>query len=112
MNEPELKFIGDGWAQLISPLITPCGTVPANELTDGFTLFWFLRWFHNPFGKGLAAAIWHDYALRTNNPRAHLQFYRLLRCDNVNKTKSKLMYMAVVLYSKYKRAVNAISNKF
>lgn len=100
MIKPELKFIGYGWARLISPLVTPCGTVPQNEITDGFTMPWFLRWFHNPFGKGLAAAIWHDYALKQNNPRAHLQFYRLLRVEKVGKLKAKIMFIAVVIYAK------------
>jgi|GEM_PF-5848600 len=116
LNEPELKFIGNGWALLISPLITPCGTIPEDFKTDGFTLFWFLRWFHNPFGKGLAAAIWHDFALKQNNPRAHIQFYRLLRIDNVNKDKAMIMYIAVVNYARFKQlyygVLHAISTKF
>ncbi len=99
MNSPELRFIGNGWAILINPLKTSCGEVPANFKTDGFTLFWFLRWFHNPFGSGLVAAIWHDFALKQNNPRAHIQFYRLLRVAKVNKLKAKIMYVAVVGYA-------------
>jgi len=108
LNQPELRFIGKGWAKLISPLVTPCGIVPQEFLTDGFTLVWFIRWFHNPFGKGLVAAIWHDYALKQNNPRAHIQFYRLMRHDKVNKLKAKTMYIFVVGYAKIKKIWKAL----
>jgi len=101
-----LRFIGNGWAELTSPLNTPYGIVPESFKTDGFTLFWFIRWFHNPFGDGLIAAIWHDFALKKKLKRAHIQFYCLLRKCGISKIKAKAMYIAVVRYAQFKRLIN------
>ena len=82
---------------------TKFGLVPVGFQTDGFSIPWFFRWFHAPFGKGLVAAIWHDYALKQRSKKAHIQFYQLLRMSNISKRKSTVMYVVVVHYAKLKK---------
>lgn len=95
-----------GRFHLSKPLITRFGTVALPFDTDGFTIPWFLRWFHPPFGIGLAAAIWHDFALKLGSKKAHVQFYWLLRICGISKRKAKIMYVAVVRFAQYKRFIN------
>ncbi|MBL4773602.1 MAG: DUF1353 domain-containing protein [Alcanivoracaceae bacterium] len=99
-----------GRFHLTKPLTTRFGIVVLPFDTDGFTIPWFLRWFHNPFGVGLVAAIWHDFALKKQSKRAHIQFYWLLRLYKISKRKAKIMYIVVVNYAKAKRLIKKISN--
>lgn len=101
-------FDSKGRFHLTKPLVTRFGTVWLPFDTDGFTIPWFLRWFHPAFGIGLAAAIWHDFALRQRSKRAHIQFYWLLRLCGVSKRKAKVMYIAVVEYAKTKKLIHKI----
>lgn len=97
----KLEFLGDGKFKLLEPLKYKQGIVNQGFVTDGFTLPWFVRWFHNPFGKGLKAAIVHDYELAKNrNPNAHIIFRDLLIECGVNKAKAQVMYLAVTVYQK------------
>ena len=112
----KLSFISAGKAMLIEHLKTPFGIVPVGFLTDGFTIPWFACWFHTPFGWGLAAAIWHDYALTNRLPHAHRQFLAMLLDTAVNDAKNKLyvvarvlkalvLFIVVVLYAHCKRLI-------
>lgn len=79
-----------------------CGhEVPAGFSTDGATvprLFWALA---HPFGKGLQAAVLHDWLLASSVPRAiadreyHLA---LLACD-VKPGAARILWAAVRLWS-------------
>nr|MDC2855625.1 DUF1353 domain-containing protein [Ningiella sp. W23] len=75
----KLNFVNAGKAQLLEPLKTQFGEVHRFFVTDGFTLPWYVRWFHNPFGDGLLAAIWHDFALKTGREKAHYEFLYYLK---------------------------------
>lgn len=98
MSSVKLNFISAGKAQLLEPVKTIFGDVHKFFVTDGFTLPWFIRWFHNPFGKGLQAAIWHDFALKTGRKKAHYEFFVLLRFYDVPAWKAYPMWFAVALY--------------
>ena len=71
-------FCDNGKFHLTKELQTKFGVVPLPFKSDGFSIPWFLRWFHNPFGIGLVAAIWHDYALKKKLKKAQWQFLELL----------------------------------
>ena len=116
MSSVKLDFIAVGKAKLIEQLKTPFGIVPADFLTDGFTIPWFLCWFHTPFGWGLAAAIWHDYALTNKLQHAHRQFLAMLLDTAVSDArnwfyvtvrvlKALVIFVAVVLYAQGKRLI-------
>ncbi|RZF94497.1 DUF1353 domain-containing protein [Pseudoalteromonas sp. CO302Y] len=99
----KLNFFSDGKAQLLEPLNTQFGEVHRFFVTDGFTLPWFVRWFHNPFGDGLLAAIWHDFALKTGRKKAHYEFFILLKDSGVPIWKAYIMWFFVSLYAMAKR---------
>tara|TARA_B100001059_G_scaffold159567_1_gene159153 strand:+ start:807 stop:1133 length:327 start_codon:yes stop_codon:yes gene_type:complete len=94
----KLNFISIGKAQLLEPIKTQFGEVHRFFVTDGFTLPWFVRWFHNPFGKGLQAAIWHDYALKTGRKNAHYEFFVLLKFYGVPVWKAYPMWFFAWAY--------------
>ncbi|MCG7570558.1 DUF1353 domain-containing protein [Pseudoalteromonas sp. CNC9-20] len=108
----QLAFIGVGVAQLLHPLRTQFGVVHRGFVTDGFTLPWYLRWFHNPFGCGLDAAIWHDFALKTGRKQPHKEFYVLLSQAGVPAYKAFMMRVAVTVYQKLSDGVHAIPKLF
>ncbi len=108
----KLMFIGRGVAQLLAPVKTRYGEVHTGFVTDGFTLPWYLRWFHNPFGRGLEAAIWHDFALKVGRENPHREFYTLLVQAGVPKFKALPMLWAVTAYNKVLGAVYAIPKFF
>ncbi|TLX52023.1 hypothetical protein CWC31_02420 [Pseudoalteromonas ruthenica] len=112
MKQLQATFIGDGKARLIAPLKTQFGEVHSGFVTDGFTLPWYLRWFHNPFGSGLEAAVWHDYALKTGRKSPHAEFYTLLLRTGVPKWKAVPMRWAVVGYQKLANALYAVPKLF
>ena len=95
MSSVKLNFISAGKAQLLEPLKTQFGEVHRFFVTDGFTLPWYVRWFHNPFGKGLLAAIWHDFALKTGRKNAHYEFFVLLKSNGVPLWKAYIMWFCV-----------------
>ncbi|WP_462147177.1 DUF1353 domain-containing protein [Pseudoalteromonas gelatinilytica] len=95
----KLNFISAGKAQLLEPIKTEFGEVHRFFVTDGFTLPWYVRWFHNPFGKGLKAAIWHDFALKTQRKNAHKEFLILLKSEGVPLWKAYIMWLFVKLNS-------------
>ena len=108
MHSVKLNFISAGKAQLLEPIKTQFGEVHRFFVTDGFTLPWFVRWFHNPFGKGLHAAIWHDFALKTGRENAHHEFFiLLLQCD-VPKWKAYLMWFFVWGYGVLSKIADTI----
>lgn len=96
-------FDNDGKFVLGAPVKTRFGTVPTGFKTDGFSIPWWLRWFHHPFGKGLAAAILHDYKLKQKDRQANRMFFRVLRDCNINLIKAMVMYLVVALYQNLKR---------
>ncbi|WP_171038913.1 DUF1353 domain-containing protein [Pseudoalteromonas ruthenica] len=99
----KLDFLGHGQARLIEELKTPFGNVPRKFLTDGFSIPWYARWFHNPFGKGLIAAIWHDFALKAGRKNPHKEFFMLLRARKVQVWKAYPMWFFVWIYDCWKK---------
>jgi hypothetical protein len=106
MSSVKLDFISAGKAQLLEPLKTQFGEVHRFFVTDGFTLPWYVRWFHNPFGKGLLAAIWHDYALKTGRKKAHYEFLVLLKSEGVPVSKAYIMWFCVWAYSQLNKLLS------
>lgn len=95
-----VKLLSNGRMQLQQDLIHEYGVVPAGFITDGFTLPWFVRWFHHPFGQGVEAAIVHDYELKRGNKNAHRWFKSLLPRYGVSKVKAGVMYGVVFVYQR------------
>lgn len=95
-----VKLLGNGRMQLTESLVHEYGVVPSGFVTDGFTLPWFVRWFHHPFGQGVEAAIVHDYELKRGNKNAHRWFKSLLRKRGVGKVKAGIMYFCVYTYQR------------
>ena len=106
MSSVKLNFISAGKAQLLEPLKTQFGEVHRFFVTDGFTLAWFVRWFHNPFGKGLLAAIWHDFALKTGRKKAHYEFFVLLKSEDVALWKAYPMWFFVWAYDQFNKLLS------
>ncbi|MCF6459037.1 DUF1353 domain-containing protein [Pseudoalteromonas sp. MMG024] len=109
-------FCADGHFHLTKELKTKFGVVPLPFGSDGFTIPWYLRWFHNPFGIGLVAAIWHDYALKKKLKKPHVQFLELLldHAETIEKAwsrrlfiiKSYIMFLFVVVYGLFRKLIN------
>ena len=106
MSSVKLDFISAGKAQLLEPLKTQFGEVHRFFVTDGFTLPWYVRWFHNPFGKGLLAAIWHDFALKTGRENAHYEFFVLLKSEDVALWKAYPMWFFVWAYGQFNKLLS------
>lgn len=102
MSSVKLNFISAGKAELLEPVKTNFGEVHKFFVTDGFSLPWYARWFHNPFGKGLKAAIWHDFALKTKRKKPHYEFFILLKFYGVPAWKAYPMWLFVWAYANYK----------
>lgn len=102
----KLNFISAGKAQLLEPLKTQFGEVHTSFKTDGFSLPWYMRWFHNPFGKGLKAAIWHDYALKTGRKYPHREFFILLKSEGVPLWKAYPMWFSVWAYGQFNKLLS------
>ena len=103
MYSVKLHFIKQGKAKLLEPLNTIFGDVHKGFETDGFSIPWYVRWFHNPFGQGLEAAIWHDFALKTGRQHPHAEFLQLLLLYGVPFWKAYPMWFFVSVYSQCKR---------
>jgi hypothetical protein len=71
-------------------------------VTDGFSIPWFLRWFHSPFGVGVEAAVTHDYLLSLDDELAHIIFFDLMIEYKVPYHKALIMFCFVVVYHKIK----------
>ena len=106
-TRPHGNFRDDGKFVLTKPLTTRFGIVPIDFVTDGFTIYKFLRWFHAPFGQGLVAAIWHDYALSIGRISPHKEFFLLLIDEGISRFKASIMFLAVTLYDIIKGAYRA-----
>ena len=84
------------------------GEVPANTFSNGISAPWFVWPFVDRQGKGLRAAIVHDYLYSDtpgkpyamNRAIADTIFYQQLKHDGVNPIKAKLMYLAVRAFGK------------
>lgn len=103
-------FDSDGKFVLSAPLKTRFGIVPTGFKTDGFSIPWWLRWFHHPFGKGLAGAILHDYLLEQQDKRANRMFFVVIREKGINIVKAVLMYLVVAIYQNTKRFIVNLIN--
>ena len=84
------------------------GAVPASTFSNGISAPWFVWPFVDRQGKGLRAAIVHDY-LYSDTPGkpyamnryiADTIFYQQLKHDGVHPIKAKAMYLTVRAFGK------------
>ncbi|MBU2968800.1 DUF1353 domain-containing protein [Pseudoalteromonas sp. C2R02] len=99
------RFIAGGRFELSQSLNTRYGLVPFNFVTDGFSIPWFLRWFHSPFGIGVEAAVMHDYLLSIGDKFAHAIFFKLMIQYKVPYWKALIMFCFVVTYHAIKNCI-------
>lgn len=95
--EPQDEF-GRPTVKLLLPVVIQGFLIPAGFETDGFTFPWFVRAVYSPFGRGLRAAILHDYLLfngELSRKECAEAFYGQLIEDQVDWRISKIMYLAV-----------------
>jgi hypothetical protein len=89
--------------ELKTPLITPEINIPVGFLSDGFTGYWFTRWYVPRVGHGWFSAWVHDYCyVEAVNSKAWADrlFYKNLIRAGVRKPKARLMYLAVKVFGK------------
>ena len=109
-----LKFeiVGDNRFKLLEDFTFDNGErvflIPANFITDGFTIPSLFSPLQSHTGKGVEIAVVHDYCYSIHRPdditreEADLIFYNGLICLGINPIKAKLMYLAVRLFGKNK----------
>ena len=87
--------------RLVFPIQLGGYTIPAGFESDGLTMPPFLRALYSPFGKGLKAAILHDYLLEEtelSREQCAEEFRLQLQRDKIKKSISKVMYLGVKLW--------------
>lgn len=84
--------------RLLNDVVIGGYEIHAGFETDGFTFPWFVHAVYSPFGRGLRAAVLHDWLLfngELSRKECAEAFYEQLIEDQVDWRISKIMYLAV-----------------